>query len=117
MLGGWTRDFVLKSTGYYETIAEATPRGYVLLQNYPNPFNAGTTISYIVRKPGRVNLTVYNVLGQQVAALVDREEGPGTYNVPWDGLDEKGRTMPSGVYLYRLELDGEVDTRKMILMR
>jgi len=91
--------------------------GFALAENYPDPFNAATTISYSVPQRGRVTISIYNVLGQQVRTLVDGEQGPGVYTVTWDGTDDAGRAVASGVYLYRFECAGQVATRKMVLLK
>jgi len=99
------------------------PDGFALEQNYPNPFNPSTTISYTVGRPGSAmtpiatRLVIYNTLGQKVATLVDEIQSPGTYTVVWDGANESGEAVASGVYLYRLENDDLTMTRKMILLK
>jgi hypothetical protein len=97
------------------------PRGFRLAQNYPNPFNPVTTIRYAVGgKQGRpvpVTLKIYNVLGQWVRTLVDEEKGAGTHLACWDGRDESGRQVSSGIYLYRLEIGDHRVTKKMLLLR
>ena len=99
------------------------PGGFALEQNYPNPFNPSTTISYTVGEPGSVmtpratRLVIYNTLGQKVATLVDEIQLSGTYSVVWNGANESGEAVASGVYLYRLENDDLTMTRKMILLK
>ncbi|MDD4052426.1 MAG: T9SS type A sorting domain-containing protein, partial [candidate division Zixibacteria bacterium] len=91
-------------------------------QNYPNPFNPVTRISYVIT-PGagprvdRTRLEVFNVLGQKVATLVDRDEAPGQYSVVWDGRDERGESAASGMYFYRLSRGSHATTQKMILLK
>jgi N-acetylneuraminic acid mutarotase len=98
--------------------ATAVPSGYALSQNYPNPFNPQTTIRYDLPEPGVVRLSAYNVVGQMVRTLADGRRFSGTYSVIWDGRDDSGRDVASGVYLYRLEAEGEcVQIRKMVLLR
>lgn len=96
------------------------PRTFALFQNHPNPFNPSTTIRYQVAEGAAntdVRLTVYNVLGQRVRTLVQRQQAPGRYAVKWDGKDDRGQTVPSGVYLYRFEAGRFVQARKMLLVR
>ncbi|RMI00767.1 MAG: T9SS C-terminal target domain-containing protein [Calditrichaeota bacterium] len=90
----------------------ALPVRYELRQNYPNPFNPATTIEYVLPRSTRVRLTVYNLLGQPVAVLVNGVQGPGTHTVRFEGRD-----LPSGVYVYRLETRQETLSRKMVLLR
>ncbi len=88
-----------------------------LNQNYPNPFNPSTTIRYNLPKESRVSLKIYNVLGQEVRTLVNRREGSGEHFVVWDGRNHLRHAVSSGVYLYRLEVDGKARVRKMMLIR
>ncbi len=91
---------------------EQTPVSFYLKQNYPNPFNPSTTISYGLMKTGQVKLNIYNILGEKVASLVDGVQNAGTYQLVW-----RPENLASGVYLYRLEAEGFVQTRKLILIR
>ncbi len=96
------------------------PSTFALFQNHPNPFNPSTTIRYRVGTgsgPQKVRLQIYNLLGQKVRTLVDRLQGPGEYRVQWDGKDDSGRRLASGVYLYRLEAGRFGASRKMLLVR
>ncbi len=93
------------------------PRTFSLSQNYPNPFNASTVIEYALPRSSRVNILMYNTLGQRVRVLVDEVQTDGYYKVLWDGKDDTGHAVATGMYLYRLEADGFVKTRKLILMR
>jgi hypothetical protein len=99
------------------SLAKAVPSEYTLDQNYPNPFNAATVISYSLAHDGQVDLAVYNVLGQRVATLVSDFQAPGTYRVTWTGADDNGNTIASGIYFYRLQIGGQVQTRKMVLLK
>ncbi|MBI5867791.1 MAG: T9SS type A sorting domain-containing protein [candidate division Zixibacteria bacterium] len=99
------------------------PRSFVLDQNYPNPFNPTTTIAFTLGDLGSsgpsvaVYLVVYNLLGQQVKTLFDGTLGPGRYEYIWDGTDQAGQTMASGLYFYRLTTGGNSETKKMVLMK
>jgi hypothetical protein len=90
---------------------------YQLAQNYPNPFNPSTTIQFSVPEAGVVQLSVYNINGQEVRALVSGQMNAGRHMINWDGKDNTGQAMPSGVYLYRLRVNGFVQTRKMTFMK
>ena len=85
---------------------------YDLSQNYPNPFNPETRITYTIAQPGQVKLTVYNVIGQKVATLVDEYKAANTYHVTFDA-----NNLTSGVYFYRLEVGDYTKTMKMMLLR
>ncbi len=99
------------------------PREYHLAQNYPNPFNPNTRIEYTLPQAGHVNLSVYNVLGQHVATLVDEERSAGRYSVEWNGTSANGGILGSGVYFYtmiaRPSAGGETFRRtgKMLLLK
>ncbi len=88
-----------------------------LFQNFPNPFNPETVISYQLPASANVELTVFNLLGQPVRTLVQAPQAGGRYQVKWDGRNEKGAAVASGLYLYRLRAGSFVETRKMMLMR
>jgi hypothetical protein len=88
------------------------PVAFSLEQNYPNPFNPSTSINYNLARDGRVRLTVYNLLGQQVATLVDEVRSAGSHTLNWNAA-----SMPSGIYIYRLEADAQVFSRRMTLMK
>jgi len=93
------------------------PDRFALGQNFPNPFNASTVIEFTVPRASYVTLSIYNILGQQVAALVDRPLSRGGYTVIWDGLTDRGSDVPSGVYFYRLSTGGQSQVRKMVMLR
>ncbi|NBC17864.1 MAG: T9SS type A sorting domain-containing protein [Bacteroidetes bacterium] len=93
------------------------PRRVELVGNYPNPFNPTTTIRYALPEAMPVTLTVYNVLGAKVAVLVDASQSAGHHEVAWDGRNDSGTLVPSGLYLYRLETPGQTHSRKMVLMK
>jgi hypothetical protein len=93
------------------------PRDYHLEQNYPNPFNPITKIYYRVSKPEHVKLAIYNIRGQLVKVLVDKVVTPGLHSVIWDGTDESGARVSSGVYLYRMEAGDFKASRSMIYMK
>ena len=93
------------------------PSDYELSQNYPNPFNPTTNISYKLPQNSKVELTVYNMLGKQVRVLVNKNQNAGSYNAHWDGNDDFGNKLSSGIYFYRLKTDQFNCTRKMIFMK
>ena len=88
------------------------PNNFALLQNYPNPFNPSTEIKYSIPKSGIVTLKVYNLLGQEVATLVNQEQKSGNYVVNFDASK-----LASGVYMYRIEANGFSLTKKMALLK
>ncbi|MFQ5650838.1 MAG: T9SS type A sorting domain-containing protein [bacterium] len=94
-----------------------TPRAFELMQNYPNPFNPTTTISFQVQAQTSVTLSIFNVLGQQTRTLLEQTFAPGVHTVSWDGLDDNGQAVPSGLYVYQLRSGRAVISKKMILIR
>ncbi len=97
--------------------AAALPRLFELRQNYPNPFNSTTRIEFVLREPGHVTFKVFNILGQQVATLVDRSMLAGHHTVAWAGTDNRGKRAATGIYLYRLIMADYSETRKMLLLK
>lgn len=99
----------------------ALPWNIDLSQNYPNPFNSTTNIAYEVPQSFvdgvNVQLAIYNLLGQKVRTLVEGRNFPGSFAVQWNGVDDRGSALASGVYLYRLVVDGESQTKRLVLMK
>jgi len=88
-----------------------------LFQNYPNPFNASTIICYELSQPSFVILEIYNLLGQRVRTLVNERKLPGIYRVSWNGCDNKGKQLTSGLYLCRLQVEGFIKLGKVVFQR
>ena len=93
------------------------PEGLQLQQNAPNPFNSGTVISWFLLEPGLTRLEVFALTGQRLAVLHQGPKKSGVHRVHWDGRDEQGRPLASGIYLYRLVTAESVQTRKLTLLR
>jgi hypothetical protein len=93
------------------------PTDYVLHNNYPNPFNPETNIQFDIPENGNVSLKIYNMLGQEIKTLVEETKNAGTHMVQWDGRNENGQSIPSGVYIYRLIAENFTATKKMSLMK
>jgi len=85
--------------------------------NYPNPFNPTTTISFSTPKTSKCELIIYNIKGQEVKRLVSGTKNRGIYKIVWNSDDNNGKKVTSGVYFYRLNIDGHVSTKKMVLMK
>jgi hypothetical protein len=94
------------------TFDAGTPKQYALQTNYPNPFNPVTTILYSLPKESNVTLSVYDMLGKEVAALVNGKQAAGDYSVAFDAS-----RLSSGVYMYRLQSGSFVQTKKMVLLK
>lgn len=95
----------------------SVPIKYSLRQNYPNPFNPVTNIEFQLPELTDVRLTIYNVMGHEVNTLINESTEPGTYRITWNGLNKDGAQVSTGVYFYRLETDGFVDTKKMVFIK
>ena len=108
-----------ESTAVLEEHVAGLPLTSTLEQNYPNPFNSATVIRFALLTAANVDLAIFNLAGQRVATLTQGDREAGTYTVRWDGRDDSGRALPSGVYLYRLQVGNgqEVETRKLLLLR
>ena len=105
------------ASGVDEDQTDAIPRNWALHQNYPNPFNPTTAIAFDLPRREHVILTVHNVLGQEVATLLDQEMPAGHHETTWAGTDDVSHQVASGVYFYRLATDNHADCKKMILLR
>ena len=93
------------------------PTEYELEENYPNPFNPNTTINYALPKAGEVSLAIYNMRGQLVRTLVKGSSPAGRFSVTWNGKDDRGAPVSSGVYVYRLTATEFVSDKKLTLLK
>ncbi len=112
-------DVVTITSGSHKLVADrvSVPANFALGQNLPNPFNAVTAIKYELPTDATVTLEVYTVLGQKVATLVNGDQEAGYRTVVWDGNDDEGRAVPSGIYFYKISAGDFSATRKMTLMK
>lgn len=94
-----------------------TPRAFSLEQNFPNPFNAGTTLYYTLRQESHVNLSIYDLSGRRVATVRQGRQAAGSYSLVWDGRDDLGRRLVSGLYVLRLRSGGFEQSHKLVLLR
>ncbi len=115
--GGFWAQAGVVVTSVEEIEQNTLPETFRLEQNYPNPFNPTTVISYQLSKASNIELTIYNQLGQEVRTLVSGRQSAATHHVQWDGRDNVGKQVVSGVYLYRLRADEFVQARKMVVLR
>jgi len=108
------------STAVGAEASSSLPVEIALQQNYPNPFNANTVIPYLLPAgvgSSSMQLAVFNLAGQRIRTLAQRGAEPGWHHKVWDGRDDDGAAMASGLYLYRLQVGDRVEARKMLLMR
>jgi len=132
--GNWTENpngeamirVKVKKTGFTgiggdETAGGTLPKVFAMSQNYPNPFNPQTVISYDIPETAGsavgVTIDIYNIHGQRVRALVSEEKEPGSYKAQWDGRNERGIAVSSGIYFYRIKAGDYQSTRKMVLLK
>ncbi len=120
--GGVQDGFIAKmdvsvATAAEDEIQSPLPSEFALSQNHPNPFNPTTTIEYRLAKTAPVNLTIYNLLGQHVRTLIAHDQQVGRHQVIWDGRDDSGQGVASGIYFYRLQVGSVFETRKMTLLK
>lgn len=94
-----------------------TPTEFVLRQNFPNPFNPATTIKYDLAESGKVQLHIYSVTGQVVRTLVNGPQAAGRYQILWDGNDDRGISVSSGMYFYRLTAEKFTSVKKLMLLK
>jgi hypothetical protein len=92
-------------------------RSFALLQNYPNPFNPGTTIQYSVPRAGDVDIAIFDVGGRLVRHSSVAEQSPGTHAFQWDGRNQNGAPVSSGIYLYSVRFGKSILSRKMMLIK
>ncbi|MBN2357196.1 right-handed parallel beta-helix repeat-containing protein [candidate division KSB1 bacterium] len=129
ILGPYVTVTVTDSAGNTSEFSNSLPTGvereerpmvattWQLSQNYPNPFNQGTMISYLLAAPAHVQVRIFNLTGEEVMVLVNEQQDAGTHAVPWRGEDRRGRLLPSGVYLYRLQVGNRMEVKKLLLTR
>ena len=89
----------------------------ITISNYPNPFNPNTTIDFYLPEPGDVTLEVFNIKGQRVKTLINEHKETGSHNIVWNGTDQNGRFVSSGVYFYRLSTGTNSLINRMLLMK
>jgi len=110
-------EITLSATGVASNSHAQTPRQYVLENNYPNPFNPETKIGYYLPKTSKVTIEIYNTMGQKVRTLVNRTVPRGHHNVTWDGTDDSGSLVSSGIYFYSLKAGDVRITKRMTLLK
>jgi len=108
-MGAYEYQFLV---GIEENLSSLVPDAYSLSQNYPNPFNPSTTIEFALPTPGFVTLSIFNILGENVATLVSEDLTAGSYKYEWDATE-----LTSGIYFYRLQAGDFIQTKKMVLLR
>ena len=107
--------------GPVNSVTESTdgsfPNEFVLAQNYPNPFNPETAIKYDLAKRVRVEISIFNLLGQRIESLVHATQDRGVYLIRWDGTNSSKQIVPSGVYILQMRAGDFVAVRKMLFLK
>ena len=120
-LPGWFIDDISIHSGKISTTVNLKNDriliNYALSDNYPNPFNNQTVISYCIPNIDYVKIIIYNILGKEIITIVDKKHQAGQYSVVWNGKDNKGNLVPTGVYFYKIETDNYFDCNKMLLLK
>ena len=93
------------------------PNEYTLHQNYPNPFNPSTTLRYALPKQSEIKITIYDMIGRKVRTLVNSSQNAGYRSVIWDATDDNGKPVSAGIYLYQIQADEYINTKKMVLLK
>jgi hypothetical protein len=93
------------------------PKNYGLGQNYPNPFNSQTNIEYQVPNQSYIKLEIYDILGQKIRTLINEEKNPGNFSINWNGKNDFGNSVNSGIYFIKFSSDSFSDTKKMTLLK
>ena len=101
----------------WSATAQDVPTFFSLGQNFPNPFNPSTTLTYKLDKPARVKLVIYDVIGREIATIVNQYQFQGQYAAKWESVDAQGQKVPSGMYIARLQVENESVTKKMLLTK
>jgi flagellar hook assembly protein FlgD len=112
-----TRGEISVVTGVSSEKLNLVGNEFELHNNYPNPFNPSTNINFVVPKLSKVTLNVYNTLGQKVKTLIDSKSLTGRQTAVWNGKNDFGNSVPSGVYYYRLETESSSLTKSMVLLK
>jgi len=113
-----TANFTIdETTTGVEQTPDGVPSEYTLDQNYPNPFNPSTRIAFSIPRPEHVSIAVFNILGQRVATVVERDFDAGSFTVSWNARSDTGIPLSTGVYIYQIKTSSFSATRKMILLK
>ena len=111
-------EITISDPGAAKAVVQTRPEAFSLADNFPNPFNPATTIQYALPQAADVELTVYNVVGQPVRTLVAEYQSAGRYAVEWDATNDRGHSLSSGMYFYRLQAAGQFrEVKKMLLLK
>jgi len=120
--GSWDDDslevyYLSSSNSSVDSSQDHIISNFHLFQNYPNPFNSSTIISYEIVEEANATLKIYDILGREVRKLVNSSQKPGHYKINWDGRNNQGKEVASGIYFYELKAGNYKATRKLVLIK
>lgn len=107
---------VADPTIFADDVSVVTPGDFILEANYPNPFNTKTNIRYVLLNDSHVRIMIYDLLGQLISTLINKDQTSGAKMVQWDGTNHQGYSVSSGMYFYRIESEKQSETRKLMLL-
>jgi flagellar hook assembly protein FlgD len=111
------REVILSSQTGIEDSEIGIATNYQLEQNYPNPFNPSTSIEYYIPSTSDVKVEIYNLLGSKITSLFEGKQSAGSHTLTWNGKDQSGNPVASGIYFYKLSTPNFSETKKMMLMK
>jgi len=115
--GPRTANWIITAVEFKPEKMPNLPKSFELCQNYPNPFNSTTIIKYYLPQNTEVSLKIYNILGQLIRTFVDEKQIEGNYSINWDGKDNSGQLVASGIYMYELRTQNFIKMKKMVMIR
>ena len=113
---GYYSDIFVAKLGYDTSVENHLISSNILLSNYPNPFNPETVISFSIPDESKIELSIFNIKGQKIKTLVHNEFTKGSHSIIWNGNDDFGNSVSSGVYLYKLRVNGKTEAVKKCLL-
>ena len=113
----WIQGPSLSTIGVEQSRHSNLPEKISLLNNYPNPFNAQTTIHFMLPHTVHINLDIFNIKGEIVKSLISKVMDAGYQSIKWDGTDNNGQKMSSGMYIYKINTEEFIDSKKMLLLK
>ena len=120
-IGTSDEERIIKVEGKYAALStnedKVLPQKYILYQNYPNPFNPITSIKYDLPRETPVTIEIYNIIGNKITTLIDKNMDAGSHIVRWNSTDNNGAKIPSGIYFYHIKTNEFIKTKKMIILK
>ncbi|MBI5727202.1 MAG: T9SS type A sorting domain-containing protein, partial [Ignavibacteriales bacterium] len=115
--GSYSQPIIIQGSPLEVRDGRIIPMEFALMQNYPNPFNPSTVIGYTVPQDSEVEITIYNVMGEKIRTLVRENQQAGYYSATWDGKNEFGHSISSGIYIYSMNAGKFQSTKKLTFLK